>query len=137
MEEKKKIEGFLDEVVAIMEEKGIQFQKTGNGADGLRTEVTEIGNYLWLRIIGKIFIPTICNQRPEQGIINIIDNLVQKIISEKFNLFTSGLVFHENGNRQKTARQTAETIVKAFDYYESLWKCLMAKEELISIVSDV
>jgi len=46
MEEKKKVEGFLDEVAAIMEEKGIQFQKTDNGADGLRTKFTETGNYL-------------------------------------------------------------------------------------------
>ena len=132
--EEKKPEGFLDEVVAIMKEKGIRFEKSGDGDDGLRTEVTEIGNYLSLRIVGKIFVPMIGNKRPKQGIINIIDNLVQKIIFERFNLFTSGLVCPENGNNE--SRQTAESIVGAFNYYEHLWKCLMAEKELVSVIKD-
>ena len=52
--EEKKTEWFLDEVVAIMKEKGIKFEKTktDHGAC-LRTKTTEMGNYLQLRTVGN------------------------------------------------------------------------------------
>ena len=130
---KKSNEELFNEVVTILKEGGLEFKKNNDGGNGngVRTKDTEMGNYLCLRLVRGVFIPTIYNKKTNEGILGTIDTLVKKIIFEKFQLFTSGIL-HHNQN-PIFARQLAKTITRAFESYERLWKKILAEQELISL----
>jgi len=124
------------QVANILAEKGFELEesKTDQGVC-LTTKATEMGNYLQLRTVKKVFVPEICNKRSKEGFLADIDKLVKKIIFEKFKLFTTGLVCIEN-EISLAPQEVADIIIRALESYERMLRNLFLEKELTILIVE-